>query len=95
MVVANIHGDKVLRDGAKVRIISIPGLPDSILCNGISKGGRRCEKWVKTKRLSNPRISGVPFEERDACGEKSDCESKLGRLERILVMYNEKTLLDD
>ena len=54
-VVANVRGDRVFRDGARVWIVLVPGSPENMDCRGLSKGGRRVHKWVASKLLSNPR----------------------------------------
>jgi hypothetical protein len=60
-LVANVHGDKVLRDGAKIWILWWNGGgPDRVKVVGISKGGRRVTKFVPRKRLSNVRAAWIP-----------------------------------
>lgn len=50
-IVANYEGDKVLRVGARVWVMFVPGDFDGTLVRGISHGGRVIEKWVRLKRL--------------------------------------------
>lgn len=58
-VVANIHGDRVARDGSLVHVIRVElGDPGRPLCSCISRGGRRVAKYVSVKNLSNIRTKG-------------------------------------
>jgi hypothetical protein len=57
---ANITGDRVLRDGAKVHIVSINGSGECWEVRGLSRGGRRVTKYVQLSRLINWRVGMIP-----------------------------------
>jgi len=55
-VVANVEGDTVFRDGAKLSFCyPVHGACERYRFNGLSKGGRRVVKWVRIDRLRNVR----------------------------------------
>lgn len=54
-ICANVYGDRILRKGAKVVIYFGAGSGTDWLVSGLSKGGRKIEKWVKGKRFKNIR----------------------------------------
>lgn len=60
-VIANIRGDKVLREGARVRVGWRTGEAEHIQVCGRSLGGRVVTKWAPIKRLSNFRARFYPF----------------------------------
>ncbi|MCP4603891.1 MAG: hypothetical protein GY847_25785 [Proteobacteria bacterium] len=67
-VCANIKGDRLFRDGAKLTLVWLTNSVENFYMYGISRGGRRIEKWVSAKRLYNPRLcydphGGVPNKE--------------------------------
>lgn len=76
-VVANVTGCSVFREGARVWVLQVPGLPSSALVYGQSRGGRRVRKWVRSKRLSNFRarmaLPGTP--QADWSGMKTKAEA--------------------
>lgn len=68
-IAANVtRPDSCLRLGAKVWIESIPGNPDNMRVRGLSRGGRRIEKWVNAKHsLGNFRVAWMPPKARLFC----------------------------
>jgi hypothetical protein len=59
-IVANVKTDKALRTGAKVYLLSANQSAESVEVTGISKGGRRINKHIPYKRLTNFRAAFVP-----------------------------------
>lgn len=59
-VVANVASDRVLRTGAKVWVLRCNGDAACPVVNGLSKGGRRVEKYTHFKRLTGFRAAWVP-----------------------------------
>lgn len=60
-ITANVVSDKALRTGSRVWVLSVPGIPETVLVAGLSKGGRRLPyKWMATKRLTNVRVKYLP-----------------------------------
>lgn len=62
-IAANVVSDKVLRVGSKAFIVSYHP-PHGKVC-GISKKGRRLEKWIAFKRLEKFRAKWIPDHLRD------------------------------
>ena len=55
-VMANVVDDKVLRRGARVWLVWVPGDPSSVQVEGLSLGGRVVQKWITTSRLRDFRV---------------------------------------
>jgi len=75
-IVANNVNDRVLRRGARCRIQQLGGGGNSIFVRGLSKGGRRIEKWVRLSKLENFRVSWVHESERNVCVLRSKEEAQ-------------------
>lgn len=59
-LIANVNGDRVIRDGAKVFVTDPNGGGEAWEVNGLSLGGRRVTKYVRLKRMSNFRVAFIP-----------------------------------
>lgn len=59
-IVANVVSDKVFRVGAKVYIVRANQGADNAEVIGLSRGGRRVNKYIPYKRLTNFRAAWVP-----------------------------------
>ena len=59
-IVANVISDRIMRTGAKVWIVTFRGDGCAVRVNGLSKGGRRLQKYMHRKRLENFRAAWVP-----------------------------------
>lgn len=57
-IVANVVGDRIYREGARVWIRQIKG--ESAEVTGLSKGGRRIWRWTRTHRLRTVRPKWAP-----------------------------------
>ena len=64
-IVANVLSDRVLRTGARVWLYRCNGDAECPIVSGMSKGGRRVEKYTHYKRLTNFRAAWVPEHLRD------------------------------
>ena len=54
-IFANVIQDKVLRNSARV-LIMLSLYRDNVKVKGLSKSGRRVEKWIPVKRLERFRV---------------------------------------
>ncbi len=52
-IAANVEGDRTLRHGANVTLLSIPGDGKHMCVRGLNRQGRTIDKWVTRKRLTN------------------------------------------
>lgn len=59
-IVANVVSDRVLRTGARVWLLWVNGDAACPRVYGLSKGGRRIEKYTHYKRLHNYRAAWIP-----------------------------------
>ena len=59
-LIANVMSDRVLRTGAKVWIRYCNGDAACPLVTGLSKSGRRVQKYTHYKRLTNFRAAWIP-----------------------------------
>lgn len=59
-IIANVKSDKALRTGAKVYLLNANQGADHVEVHGISKSGRRINKYLPYKRLENFRAAWVP-----------------------------------
>lgn len=56
VIVANVAAaDSSLRLGARVIVLGVPGNPDHVRVQGLSRGGRAISKWTMSKRLKSIR----------------------------------------
>jgi len=56
IIVANVFGDKVLRNGATVTVLGVHGDMEGIKVRGLSRGGRKVTKYTRIKRLRSWRV---------------------------------------
>jgi hypothetical protein len=59
-IIANVKEDKAFRNGAKVYLLNGRQSSNSVEVHGISKGGRKINKYIPYKRLENFRAAWVP-----------------------------------
>ena len=59
-IVANVKSDRVFRTGAKVWIVRCNGDAECPVAIGLSKSGRKVEKYTHFKRLANFRAAWIP-----------------------------------
>lgn len=60
-IVANVVQDSALRRNSRVWICWVPGDPETVFVRGISHRGRRIQKWLQTKHLTNFRTKWIPM----------------------------------
>jgi hypothetical protein len=58
-LVANVISDNALRNGALVHLFYRKDGEPRVFVSGLSKGGRRIEKWIPYKRLKNYRAKSL------------------------------------
>lgn len=64
-IVANVIADQILRTGAKVWILHCNGDAEKPIVLGLSRGGRKVEKYTHFKRLENFRAAWIPLHVRE------------------------------
>ena len=94
-LIANVMSDRVLRTGAKVWIRYCNGDAACPLVTGLSKSGRRVQKYTHYKRLTNFRAAWIPEHLRDVVAwqwetkdEAAKCAAKLATMWDGVRYYN-------
>lgn len=84
-VAANVmNGDSGLRIGARVLVLQVGGMVDTVRVRGLSRGGRMIRKWIRIKKLSNIRAVWLHESQR----EEVPCSTKSKAEERALFIAN-------